>query len=245
MFKDPTKESNQLLQNLFLIGAKILNRFSYISYLAINFGSSLNNLTRYRLLSQTNKPEVTALRREELWKLAIKKIAGKPFVGFEFGVAWGYQTDFWMKNCKSLSKWHGYDTFTGLPESWRHYSKGHFSNEGKPPEINDDRLDWHVGLVQDTFDISHMQNIKSEENRFISFDLDLFTPTYFILSKLISVLKKGDLVYFDEPHDPDEGALIHLLIMLNRDKLVIVGETPCQLLFEVIGTDLVFPEYIQ
>jgi len=245
MFKDPHSEFNKFLQNIFLWGAKLVHKFSYINHLAIDFGLCLHNLVRYKLLDQKLKPAIRGSRREELWKQAIKKIANRPFVGFEFGVAWGYQTDFWMRNCQSIQNWHAYDTFTGLPESWRHYDKGHFSSDGVPPKISDARIDWHIGLVETTFDVSLIKGVAADKNIFISFDLDLFRPTYFLLSQIVPELKEGDLIYFDEPHDVDEGALIHLLIMLNREKLRILGDTPCQLLFEVIKNDLVFPEYVE
>ena len=59
---------------------------------------------------------------------------------------------------------------------------------------------------------------EKNERILILFDMDLFKPSYFCLSKIASFLKKGDLLYFDESFDPDEFSLVHFFIKLDPGK---------------------------
>ena len=57
------------------------------------------------------------------------------------------------KNKNPGSQFTGFDTFTGLPEDWNfRYQKGHFSTEGKTPDIHDSRCSFEKGLFQDTLE---------------------------------------------------------------------------------------------
>jgi hypothetical protein len=69
----------------------------------------------------------------------------------EFGVYEGSSFKYWLEKLSNPgSTFHGFDTFTGLPEDWGHIPQGHFSTEGRLPTINDDRCFFHVGLFQET-----------------------------------------------------------------------------------------------
>lgn len=222
----------------------MFHKLEYLTYLAINFGACLQILQKREYFRKDSKVSLFS-RREKVWDYAINYIGGQSITGLEFGVAWGYQTSYWLKNCNNIKKWHGFDTFTGLPESWRHYEEGHFSNLGKPPNINDERVVWHTGLVQNTFKPSINSYRHLDTRLFVSFDLDLFDPTYFVLSRISEVLRENDLLYFDQPHDLDEGSLFHILIKLNKSKLRLVSQTPCQILLEVTQNNIIFPKYIE
>ena len=56
-------------------------------------------------------------RREKLWeRLAQRLDPNRPLFVLEFGVAWGYSTNWWL--CRLGGRdvvWHGFDRFTGLP----------------------------------------------------------------------------------------------------------------------------------
>jgi len=241
-FKDAQSEDSVWRQNLFLSATVFVNKLSYISYLFKNFGLCLNNIDRHQILTGSVCKKPTGLRREALWDLALTELSHDKLIGIELGVAWGYMTNYWTLRNSNIVAWHGFDTFTGLTEAWRHYSKGHFSTNGAPPEIHDPRITWHVGLVQST--LINLNSLELNKYRvFISFDLDLFEPTFHALSQLVPHLKEGDLLYFDEPHDMDEGSLVHILLKLNSDKLVVLGYTPCQLLLKVTGNSLRFPDF--
>ena len=244
MFKDPHDDENRIAQNLFLFTALVLNRIPYFAYLFENMGQCLRILRSWSDYSAHDTIPMKNMRRERLWDRAIDIMESERFIVFEFGVAWGYSTYYWTQRSNSILEWHGYDTFTGLPESWGKYEKGHFSRKGRPPEIADERVRWHIGLVEETFDAQLLKNRKENQYFCFLFDLDLFTPTYYVLSKIANYLRKRDLIYFDEPHDQDEGALLHVLLRLNPSGLRIIDRTPCQVLIEVCGDEIVFPNFV-
>ena len=123
----------------------------------------------------------------------------------------------------------GFDTFTGLPESWRSYPRGYFSNNGNVPNINDERVIWHKGLVEDTITELPSELILNN-SLLIIFDLDLFKPTMHCINYLRKYLKSGDLIYFDEPHDEHESTIINYLLLEDNSRFKTVLCTPCHLL---------------
>lgn len=247
MFKDPHSEFNRAKQNMFLLGSHLLAKYKFLSYLSYLIESLGRSLEILRVYSNTNidypkqnkYPFISMLRRESLWEKAIELLDRENWVGLEFGVAWGYSTDFHVSRSAKMVAWHGFDTFTGLPEDWRSYRKGHFNNHGEPPAIKDIRIGWHKGLIEQTLSFDFLQSISSQQ-KYIIFDLDLFYPTYFALKSVTPHLSKGDLLYFDEPNDIDEGSLLHVFFKLNNGKLRVIGCTPCQVLLEVLSSDLKF-----
>jgi hypothetical protein len=160
--------------------------------------------------------------REHLWTSILKEIGNDPFRGIEFGVAWGYCTAWWLTNSqasdssRNLTKWDGFDRFTGLPNEWRGLPSGYFSNHGHPPDLKDERLTWHIGDVEDT--IRHLNlDRKLGERLVIIFDLDLFEPSLVCWDAIKDHLRTGDVLYFDEAFDQDERLLLvdHVLIHSN------------------------------
>ena len=149
-------------------------------------------------------------RRESVWKLIQTGITKDKhsIVGVELGVAWGYLTWWWFKNANSaIHSWHGFDRFTGLPRSWRDHSEGAFSANGVPPQIDDSRITWHIGDIENTIDNFE---VSREVNQIyvVFFDFDLYEPSQIAWLKLKSILKPGDILYFDEAYDQDERRLI-------------------------------------
>lgn len=243
MFKDPHSEFNKTLQNIFLLGALVISKVKYFAHLAEGLGRSLEILRIYKPDDSAPKPKTKryflGLRREVLWETSLRILSESEWVGFEFGVAWGYSTNFHVLRSKNLIAWHAFDTFTGLPESWRSYSIGHFSNNGEFPAIADKRVKWHKGLIQATLSSQLVADCGNSRKYFI-FDLDLFYPTLHALKTITPFLNAGDLLYFDEPNDIDEGSLLYLFIKLNEGKVRVVSRTPCQVLLEAVASDLSF-----
>ncbi len=247
MFKDPHSEFNRINQNIFLLSVYLLSKYkflSYISYLIEGLGRSLEIIRLYSNAkfehpNQMKYPFMASLRRESLWEKAIELLDRENWFCLEFGVAWGYSTNYHVSRSSKMIAWHGFDTFTGLPEDWRSYKKGHFNNYNQPPAIKDIRIEWHKGLIEETLTTDFLQSI-SMKQKYIVFDLDLFHPTYFALKSVTPYLSKGDLLYFDEPNDIDEGSLLHIFFKINSDKLRVIGCTPCQVLLEVLSHDLQF-----
>ena len=241
-YKDPHEDENRFFQNLFLYGVILCSRIKYLTYLATNFGASLR-LFSLRLQLQSGVKVVVGMRRERLWDAVICHFKEKRFSVLEFGVAWGYSTNYFLSKSQDILRWYGFDTFEGLPESWRHYRKGHFSNSGEPPSINDSRLIWVKGLIGQEFDYSDQKFRLSCCNIFVMLDVDLFEPTWHILEKVTTHLVSGDLLYFDEPSDIDEGSLLHIFLKFNSTKVRLFAISPCQLILEVTGEHLTFPAF--
>jgi len=123
----------------------------------------------------------------------------------EFGVASGSSFKWWLaQNKNEQSFFAGFDTFEGLPEDWgMHFKKGAMSSA--IPEISDKRGQFFKGLFQNTlpgFIERNSEQIKNAEIRIIHCDADLYSATIFVLSQLYPLLKKGDIILFDEFNVP-------------------------------------------
>jgi hypothetical protein len=157
-------------------------------------------------------------RREELWELMAARLdPGRPLVALEFGVAWGYATDWWVRRLAGRAlTWHGFDRFTGLPRSWREHDAGAFDAGGEPPAIDDARIVWHIGDVEDT--IASVDLAAAREAQWlILFDLDIYEPTAVAWRALAPHLRAGDLLYLDEAMDSDERRVLDEMILPTID----------------------------
>jgi hypothetical protein len=143
--------------------------------------------------------------REKLWRVASEPLRLGKVTVLEFGVASGDATRIWLSMIDNPElRWHGFDTFTGLPDPWirggvRFAERGTFDAGGKPPDIVDPRVTWHPGLIQETLPAAE---IDLATRLCVLFDLDLYEPSAFALDWLTDHLKEGDLLYFDEAYDP-------------------------------------------
>jgi Macrocin-O-methyltransferase (TylF) len=116
----------------------------------------------------------------------------------EFGVYRGQSFLMWVKNNKhSESKFTGFDTFTGLPEDWGNEKKGSYSAQGSLPNTNDPRVQFEVGLIQDTLP-GYLKNIRKGVKKVIHIDVDLYNASLFTLVFLQPYLEKGDIIIFDD-----------------------------------------------
>jgi len=182
---------------------------------------------------QANFPKATFYRtREKLWK-RMQNTATEVGCGwdcYEFGVAHGYLTNIWLQAPSGyIRSWNGFDRFSGLPTNWRELDKGHFNNEGKPPEIKDQRISWHVGDVEETLPF-----VKLTTNpKIIFFDLDLYDPTLFVWTIFKDTLISNDIIYFDEAFDCDERKVL-IEEVLPKLKANLLGYTPYALALQVV-----------
>lgn len=169
--------------------------------------------------------------REEVWDLMIGAMSGGEWCVYEFGVAWGYTTKYWIsRGIPQLKVWHAFDRFTGLPRGWRDLGVGAFDANGKTPAITDRRVEWHVGDVEDTLPIVQAPY----PHKCIIFDLDLYEPTLFAWNSLKNKLIPGDLLYFDESYDMDERKVIDESI-LSSFRFEIIGSTTYALGMKYLG----------
>jgi hypothetical protein len=174
--------------------------------------------------------------REDLWEEMARRLDLHPVRGIELGVAFGYSTAWWLARLPQtiLLSWDGFDRFTGLPRSWRGYPEGAFAASGNPPELNDERITWHIGDVQSTIAHLDFESLRRPECTWaILFDFDLFEPSLVAWESLRWHLRPGDLLYFDEAFDRDERHLIVHSILTSGD-FAALGVTLTGLCLEVI-----------
>lgn len=139
-------------------------------------------------------------RRYKLYEAIAQseKIFEQPIDYLEFGVAGGRSFNWWMeRNKQEESRFHGFDTFEGLPEKWGAFEKGSMAHALESLEINDSRASLYKGLFQETL-IPFLEIYENKNRKLIHLDADLFSSTIFTLSQLYRFLQTGDILLFDE-----------------------------------------------
>ena len=138
-------------------------------------------------------------KRFDLYNYIIEKEGLNSAINYlEFGVADGHSFNWWMtKNTNADSRFHGFDTFTGLPEDFGPYKKGTFANSHNIPAIKDERGKFFQGLFQQTLP-GFLKNFNNSNRTVVMMDADLYTATLFTLTSLAPFLKKDDIIFFDE-----------------------------------------------
>ena len=137
--------------------------------------------------------------RYPMYKTVLEKEMGDAGINyFEFGVASGQSFRWFLQqNQHPSSKFYGFDTFTGLPEDWGPYKKGAFSTGKQPPEVGDPRAEFHQGLFQQTLS-QQLKNVDLNKRNVVMMDADLYSATLYVLTTIAPILKRGDLVFFDQ-----------------------------------------------
>lgn len=121
-----------------------------------------------------------------------------PIDYLEFGVAQGHSFKWWLEQVKHPeARFHGFDTFTGLPENWNFLKAGTMSAGGNVPQTDDTRATFHKGLFQDTLP-GFIAGIDKNRRKVLLMDADLYTSTLYVLTSLAPYLKAGDIILFDE-----------------------------------------------
>lgn len=183
---------------------------------------------------ESNPEAKLYLSRERLWETFQYHIQDSEWVGFEFGVASGDATKTFLKMpfFKNCMQWNGFDTFRGLPEPWGDLPQGAFSTNGKPPEINNPIVIWHIGLIEDTcLQISSLDYL--DRNFVVIFDFDLYSATKSAWDQIYRFLKSGDIIYFDEAYEAEEERIINEIHLSNL-QLEILGYTVMGIAYKII-----------
>ncbi len=121
-----------------------------------------------------------------------------PIDYLEFGVYRGASLRWWCGHVAcSEARFYGFDCFEGLPEDWGVARAGTFDVGGKIPAIDDPRLEFVVGLFQDTLR-PFLAGHRLERRKVIHMDADLYTSTLYVLSQLAPWIRPGDVIVFDE-----------------------------------------------
>ncbi|SBS75571.1 hypothetical protein MHPYR_260026 [uncultured Mycobacterium sp.] len=178
------------------------------------------------------RPEVYG-RREKLWEQVAQRLdPNRSLFVLEFGVAWGYATHWWLRRLRGRDvTWHGFDRFTGLPRAWRGLDEGAFDAGGQPPAIEDERVCWHVGDVEDTLGAVDLVRARGAQ-WLVLFDMDIYEPTAYAWETISPHLLPGDAIYFDEAMDQDERRLLDEAVLPSIG-CELVGTTPMALAFSV------------
>lgn len=116
----------------------------------------------------------------------------------EFGVASGIAFRWWVEhNTNPNTRFYGFDVFTGLPEDFGVMKKKHYDTKGASPNIDDKRVSFISGLFQNSLP-GFLETYKSERRKVIHMDADLYSSTLFVLTRLIPLFRKDDIIIFDE-----------------------------------------------
>lgn len=116
----------------------------------------------------------------------------------EFGVFQGASIKAWAAlNQHPDSRFFGFDSFEGLPESWGSVGKGFFDLAGQIPQVDDGRVSFVKGWFQDSLP-RFLTTFKPRGRLVVHIDADLYSSTLYCLTKLDAFLVKGSLVLFDE-----------------------------------------------
>jgi len=113
----------------------------------------------------------------------------RPF--YEFGVWNGISFQYLINTFK---KGFGFDTFTGLPESWDNLPKGTYSSFGSAPKIAGGKF--IVGKFEDT--LPKFFSKKRPLASLINFDADLYSSTLCALNYSKKVIDEKTILVFDE-----------------------------------------------
>jgi O-methyltransferase len=128
-----------------------------------------------------------------------ENLDSRPFRYLEFGVASGASILWWANRCKNPEhRFVGFDSFMGLPEDWETAPQGRFSTAGKPPETQDNRCSFEVGLFQDTLPPFVKRFDRGSSRLIVHLDADLYSSTLYAMASLAPFFASGDLLFFDE-----------------------------------------------
>jgi hypothetical protein len=211
-FIDPNKVSR-----FKIIAANLLSkRWFFKSSFAYYLITAADILRLQHFLYVSFKQNKHVEKRENLWDIVIKEVNSGAQI-CEFGVAYGYTTNYFLQKIKHPIDYFGFDTFTGLPQSWRNLAQGTFSSNGIPPKISDSRLQWIVGNVQRTFRTDFP--MRNTSQNILLFDFDLYEPTLhaYLTSQKLNLLQVGSILYFDEAYDPAEMQIIQHQLLADYE----------------------------
>jgi len=145
----------------------------------------------------------------------------------EFGVFRGESIRAWMSlNQNRDSRFYGFDSFEGLPETWREgQGPGHFHVGGIPPQVEDSRVQFIKGWFDDTVP-PFFRTFSSRRRLVVHLDADLYSSTMVALTHLGPFLAAGSLLIFDEFYDRDhEFKAFRDFIRMSRKEYRIICQT--------------------
>lgn len=160
-----------------------------VDYKNITFQEFIDNIMKLSAMHQSRERPIEKIAKEYR-----EMLCKEDSIILEFGVASG-QTLRVLADSASPTIVHGFDSFQGLPEDWRHnYKKGGFSTHGKLPQISNAKF--HVGLFNDTLP-DFKKEIGDSNITLLHVDCDLYSSTKTIFDELVNNIR-DTIVIFDE-----------------------------------------------
>lgn len=131
--------------------------------------------------------------RQQLWHYCMNSVLLGDICA-EFGVWHGTSIN-WMANTRPENKFHGFDSFDGLPEDWiRGHPKGHFKVDRSKLKFAAN-VELHEGWFEDTL----KDFVLPERLSLLHIDCDLGSSTTAVLNLLQEkIAKDKPLILFDE-----------------------------------------------
>lgn len=165
------------------------------------FVDRINRIAAFAGYVTANGEVPLFMKRIDLYRHIAAYLGPAPIDYLEFGVHQGESIRQWSElNTAPESRFTGFDSFEGLPESWWSLDAGHFSTGGKAPLIDDDRVRFVKGWFQDTMD-TFLKDYSPRHRLVINNDSDLYSSTLYTLTKLDHLLVPGTVIFFDEFDD--------------------------------------------
>jgi len=189
------------------------------------------------LIRRLNPNSQFFIKRESLWKYLTRNSTGNNLTIIELGVSSGYIAKWFLKDKRFYNKlhflnqkniqhlqieYHGFDSFNGLPMTWRNYPIGSFSTLGRIPNIDAPRAYFYRGLVEETIKSLNIERLKSSQ-KLIIFDLDLYEPSLYSYKYIKESLQAGDILYFDQAFDQNEQLIITENVIVDFDTKILAN----------------------
>jgi len=141
-------------------------------------------------------------RRSDLWEMAIAKAAETKVDGLllEFGVFHGLSINFFAKKIRTVAhlrdkQFHGFDSFEGLPELWRHRLKsGALSLHGELPEVEKNVV-LHKGWFSET--VPPFATANPGPVTILHFDADLYASAKTVFECFGPRIGTGTVILMD------------------------------------------------
>lgn len=186
---------------------------------------AVNYNARYRAWLREHKPTMFESRRALHAEIQETLIGPQPITYLEFGVWEGKSLAMWAElNRNPKSRFHGFDSFEGLPEASKTWGKAGLFAVDSMPRFEDER----VGLWPGWFNTMLPKFLAAgipTRRLIVHIDCDLYSSTLYVLTMLDRLLVPGSIVLFDETvvADHEFRALLDWASAYGRNYAVIGG----------------------